>query len=228
MINLSRLEILVDNETNKKIKNTTVLILGIGGVGSFAVEAIIRSGVNNIIIVDHDIIEETNFNRQLIALNSTIGMKKIEIMKRRILDINSECNIVISDMFINKNNIDELFKYNIDYVIDAIDTITSKKLIIKECLKRNIKFISSMGTGNRFDPTMLEITDIRKTSYDPIAKIIRKMVKDENIKDKIMVVCSKEKPHKINNRTPGSNSFVPSSAGLLCASFVINNIRSGK
>lgn len=224
MINLSRLEKIVSKDNISKIKDTTVLILGIGGVGGHAVEAIARTGINTIIIIDNDIVEPSNLNRQLVALNSTIGMKKVDVMKKRILDINPDCNVTSLDLFIDKNNIEQIFQYKIDYVIDAIDTITTKKLVIKECLNRKIKFISSMGTGNRFDPSKLEIIDIRKTSYDPIAKIIRKMVKDERIKDKIKVVCSREIPIKISDYTPGSNSFVPSTAGLLCASYVINDI----
>jgi tRNA A37 threonylcarbamoyladenosine dehydratase len=224
MINLSRLEKILDKDKINNIKNTNVLVLGIGGVGGYATEALVRSGINNIIIIDNDVIEDSNLNRQLVALNSTIGLKKVDVMKKRILDINPSCNVIILDIFVNIDNIDEIFKYKIDYVIDAIDTITTKKLVIKECLKRKIKFISSMGAGNRFNPTKLEIIDIRKTSYDPIAKIIRKMVNDEHIKDKIPVVCSTEKPIKIGDSTPGSNSFVPSTAGLLCASYVINDI----
>ncbi|MGI6324472.1 MAG: tRNA threonylcarbamoyladenosine dehydratase [Bacilli bacterium] len=224
-MDLSRLEKILDKKIINKIKNTTVLVIGIGGVGSYAIEALARSGIGTLIIVDHDIVESSNINRQLIALNSTIGFKKVDVMKQRILDINPNCKVIALDLFIDKDTIKEILKYQIDYVVDAIDTITSKKLIIKECLKNNIDFISAMGTGNRFDPTKLTITDIRKTSYDPIAKIIRKMVKDERIKDKIMVVSSNEKPVKLNDRIPGSNSFVPSTAGLLCASYIINQIK---
>jgi tRNA A37 threonylcarbamoyladenosine dehydratase len=221
---LSRLRKIVSEENINKLKNTTVAIIGIGGVGGHALESITRIGIGNIVIVDKDVVDITNLNRQIIALNSNIGENKVDVAKKRILDINPECNVTTLKIFLDKSNIDELFKYNIDYVIDACDTTTTKILLIKECLKRNIKIISSMGTGNKFNPSMLEIIDIRKTSYDPLAKIIRKKLKDENINKKVMVVCSKEKPVKLNDRTPGSNSMVPSTAGILCASYVINDI----
>jgi tRNA threonylcarbamoyladenosine dehydratase len=225
MSEFSRFKKIITDPTFTKINNTTVLILGVGGVGSYAVESLARCGIGTLIIVDNDIVDITNINRQIPALHSTIGLKKVDVMKQRILDINPECKVLTIDKFIDINNIDILFKQNIDYVVDACDTISTKKLLILECIKRNIKFISSMGTGNKFDPTKLEIIDIRKTSYDPIARIIRKTVKDEHIKEKIMVVCSKEKPFNTKEYTPGSNSFVPSTAGLLCTSYIINDIK---
>lgn len=224
MEQLKRLEIMIGKENIEKIKDKTVLILGLGGVGSYALEAIIRSGINNIVIVDNDIVDITNLNRQLMTLNSNIGMLKTDVWEERIKDINPSCNILKINKFITKENISILFEQKIDYVIDACDTIETKKQLIRECIKRKIKLISSMGTGNKLDPSKLEIKDVRKTSYDPIAKIIRKMVKDENIKEKIIVVSSTEEPIKTNDKTIGSNSFVPSVAGLLCASYVINDI----
>ena len=219
---LSRLEKMIDSNKLEKIKNTSVLIIGIGGVGGNALEAIVRMGVNNIIIVDNDIIDITNLNRQLISLRSNIGEYKVDAAIKRVKDINNECNIIGINKFIDKSNINFLFNYKIDYVIDCCDTISTKIVLIEECLKRNIKFISCMGTGNKFHPEMLEIAELKKTSYDPIARILRNKFK--NIKDKIMVVYSKEKSISINDRIPGSNSLVPSCAGILCASYVINNI----
>ena len=219
---LSRLEKMIDSNKLEKIKNTSVLIIGIGGVGGNALEAIVRMGVNNIIIVDNDIIDITNLNRQLISLRSNIGEYKVDAAIKRVKDINNECNIIGINKFIDKSNINFLFNYKIDYVIDCCDTISTKILLIEECLKRNIKFISCMGTGNKFHPEMLEIDELKKTSYDPIAKILRNKFK--NVNDKIMVVYSKEKSISINDRIPGSNSLVPCSAGILCASYVINNI----
>ena len=216
-------KLLSDNQINK-LQNTTVLVIGVGGVGSYAVEALARSGIKRLILVDYDIVDISNLNRQLIALNSTIGLKKVDVCENRINDINKNIEIIKICEKITKDNIDLLFNNHIDYLIDACDTIETKKEIIRQCLNRNIKFISSMGTGNKFDPSKLEITDIRKTSYDPIARIIRKMVKDEHINNKITVVSSTEKGINIHDRTPGSNSFVPSSSGLLCASYVINDI----
>lgn len=224
MEQLKRLEIMIGNENIEKLKNTTVLIIGLGGVGSYALETIVRNGISNIIIVDNDIVDITNLNRQLMTLHSNIGKLKTEVWENRIKEINPNCNIIKIKQFITKENINILFNNKIDYVIDACDTIETKKELIRQCLKRKIKLISSMGTGNKLDPTKLEIKDIRKTSYDPIAKIIRKMIKDEKIKEKIIVVSSTEEPIKTKDKIIGSNSFVPAVAGLLCASYVINDI----
>lgn len=222
---LSRLNKILTNDEIKAIRSKTILVIGIGGVGGYALESIARMGVNNIIIVDNDVVDITNLNRQLISLNSNIGEKKVEVAKKRILDINKDCNVITIDKFITEENILDLFKYHIDYVIDACDTISTKIALIRECLNRNIKIISCMGTGNKFHPEMLEITELKKTSYDPLAKILRNKFKDE--KRKIMVVCSKEKGINIKDRTPGSTSLVPSSAGIMCASYIINDILEG-
>ena len=178
-----RLEKIVDVEKIKKIQNNSVLVLGIGGVGGYVVESLVRSGIGKIIIVDKDIVDETNINRQIIALTSTIGKSKVDAFEERIHDINPNCKVIKINSFINKENIELLFKKNIDYLVDACDTMSTKILVIEECLRRKIKFISSMGTGNKFHPELLEITDIRKTINDPIAKIIRKYVKDNKIND---------------------------------------------
>ncbi len=220
---LERLKILIGEENVKKINKTTVLVIGLGGVGSYTVESLVRSGIGKIIIVDNDIIDITNLNRQLMALHSNIGQNKVDVWEARIKDINPNCQVVKINNFITEDNIDILFNYRMDYIVDACDTIKTKKAIIKHCLKQKIKFISCMGTGKKLDPTKLKITDIRKTSYDPIAKTIRKMVKDENIKDKVPVIYSDEKPIDTKNYI-GSCSFVPSVAGLLATSYVINDI----
>lgn len=220
---LSRLEKITSKEKITKLRKTKVLIVGIGGVGGHALESIVRIGIENIIIVDKDIVDITNLNRQIISLNSNIGEKKVEVAKKRILDINPNCNVKTYDMFLDSSNMDELFLQDIDYVIDACDTVTTKILLIKKCIEKNIKIISSMGTGNKFDPTKLKIIEISKTSYDPLAKVIRRKLKEENIKSKVMVVSSTEEYIK-GNRIPGSNSIVPATAGLLCASYVINDI----
>ena len=217
-----RLKKLLSDEDIDKIKNTTVLIIGLGGVGGHALESVVRMGINNIILVDNDVVDITNLNRQLLSLNSNVGEKKVEVAKKRILDINNNCNVVTIDKFIDKDNYLELFKYNIDYVIDACDTVSTKILLINECLNRNIKIISSMGTGNKFHPELLKITELKKTSYDPLAKVLRNKFKNE--KRKIMVVSSTEKGIDIKDRTPGSTSLVPSASGILCASFIINDI----
>ncbi len=222
---LDRLRKIIDEKTLLKIKNNTVLIIGLGGVGGHALEALCRMGVNNIIIVDNDKVDVTNLNRQLLSLNSNIGEYKTEVAKKRVIDINKDCNLIIINKFIDSTNYLELFNYNIDYVIDACDTVSTKILLITECLNRNIKIISCMGTGNKTHPEMLEITDLKNTSYDPLCRVIRNKFKDE--KRRIMVVYSKEKGIKIKDRVPGSTSLVPSVAGILCASYVINDIMEG-
>lgn len=223
----NRLELIIGNKI-ELIKNKTVLIIGLGGVGGYALESIVRSGIGKVIIVDYDVVDKTNLNRQIISLNSNIGLKKVDVAYERIKEINEDCEVIKIDERITETNIDILFKEEVDYVIDACDTVETKKDLIRQCLKRKIKFISSMGTGNKLDPTKLEIIDIRKTNYDPLAKKMRKMVKDERIKDKIMVVSSTEQPIKTNTKTIGSTSFVPAVAGLLCASYVINDIIGDK
>lgn len=220
---LNRLNKILDDSVLNEIRNKTVLIIGLGGVGGNALESIVRMGVNNVIIVDNDVVDETNLNRQLLSLRSNIGEYKTDVAKMRILDINPNCNVITINKFIDSTNYLEIFSYNIDYVIDACDTVTTKILLIEECLNRNIKIISCMGTGNKFHPEMLEICELKKTSYDPLAKVIRNKFKNE--KRKIMVVYSKEEGVKISDRIPGSTSLVPPVAGILCASYIINDIR---
>ena len=197
------------------------MVLGVGGVGGYVVESLARSGIGKIIIVDFDTVDESNINRQIIALGSTIGRLKVDVLEERIHEINPECIVIKNSNFIDENNFSMLFSEDIDYFVDACDTMAVKKMVITECLKRNIPFISSMGTGNKLDPSKLEITDIRKTVNDPLARILRKFVKDEKINKKVMVCSSKELPVKVEGRTPGSTAFVPSSAGLLITSYII-------
>ena len=220
---LDRLELLVGETNINKIQNTNVLLIGIGGVGGYTLESLIRSGIEHITIVDYDTIDITNLNRQIISLTNNIGKYKVDEFKKRIENINPNCKINTIKEKINNDNFDILHINDYDYVIDACDSINVKCEIIRRCLKNNIKFISCMGTGYKLDPTALEIIDIRKTSYDKIAKIIRKMVKDEKLKGKIMTVCSKEQI-KRTSKTIASNSFVPATAGLLLTSYVINDI----
>lgn len=211
----------LDNLVN--INNKKVLVVGIGGVGGECVLSLVRSGISNITLVDYDIVDITNLNRQVVAYRSTVGMKKTEVLKNIILDINPECNVLCKDVFLDDKIISEIILDDYDYVIDACDTVKTKKAIIKECIKKDIKVISSMGTGNKLDPSMLEICDIRKTINDPLARIMRKWVKDEKINKKVMVLSSKELPIKVDG-VVSSNSFVPNSAGLLIASYVIRDI----
>lgn len=217
-----RLEkILTENEFNK-IRNLNILLIGIGGVGGYTLEALVRMGVKNITIVDYDIIDLSNLNRQIITTKENIGNSKVLEAKKRALSINSEINITTINEKINKDNYLSLFKTHYDFVIDACDTITTKLLLIEYCLKNKVKIISCMGTGNRLDPTKLEITNIWKTNSDPLAKLIRKELRNRKINKNIPVVASAEVPRKINDRTPGSSSLVPSVAGIYLASYVIN------
>ena len=213
---------LVGEENFEKIKQKTVLIVGLGGVGGYATEALVRSGIYNLILIDHDTIDKTNLNRQIISTNKNIGNNKVDEFKKRILDINPECNIITHKLFLDRTNYQLLDNYQIDYIIDCCDSTDAKKLLIDYSIKKNIKLISSMGTANKLDPTKLVITDIRKTSYDPLAKILRKYVNDLKTNKKIMVVSSTEQP--VKREILSSLVFVPASAGLLCANYVITDI----
>ena len=217
-----RLELLIGDKIND-IKNKHILIIGLGGVGSFACESLIRSGIENITIVDNDIIDITNLNRQLMTNMNNIGKYKVDVWYERIKSINPNCNITIIKEFIDKSNIDILFKDKLDYVIDACDTIDTKVLLIEKCIKNNIKIISCMGTGNKMNPSLLKITDISKTSYDKLAKIMRKKLNNIGIKH-VTVVSSTEEPYTKIDKTIPSNSFVPATAGLLLTSYIINDI----
>lgn len=226
MEEFSRLELLIDKHL-EDIKKKKVLIIGLGGVGGYALENLIRAGIENITIVDNDTIEKSNLNRQIIALNSNIGKYKTEAFKTRIMDINPHCKVKVINEFVDDTNIDKLFENKIDYLVDACDTVKTKELIIKNCLEKNIKFITCCGTGNKLNPELFEITTLAKTDYDPIAKRLRKYVKDNRLKGKIMVVSSKESGRIKGIKTIPSISFVPASAGILLASYVINDIIEG-
>lgn len=226
----TRTALIVGNEGVEKLKNSNVLIFGVGGVGSFAAEAIARAGVGKMTIVDFDDVDITNINRQLPALHSTVGKDKVDVMKERILDINPDIDIkAIKAMYTAKNS-DELLSGDYDYVVDAIDMVSSKIHLIESCVKKNLTIISSMGMGNKLDPTKIVVTDIHKTQMCPLAKVVRKELRDRKIK-KLKVVYSTEKPVELKERimngkkiTPGSISFVPSVAGLTIASVVINDL----
>ena len=217
-----RLSKIIDEKVVTDFKNKSVLVLGCGGVGGYVIESLVRCNIGTLIIVDFDKVEETNINRQIIALDSTIGSYKVDVFEKRIKDINNNCRVIKIRDKINEDNIKILFNEKIDFFVDACDDLKVKKQVIKECLDREIPFISSMGTGNKLDPSKLEIVDIRKTINDPIARILRKYIKDNKISKKVLVCSSKEVPIKTGERTPGSTSFVPSSAGLLISSYIIN------
>ena len=221
---LDRLELLVGPNI-EKIKNLHILVLGLGGVGGYALESIVRCGVGEVTIIDADKIEESNLNRQIIATRSNIGRYKTDVFCERLIDIND--NLVINKItkYIEPEDIPSLFENrHIDYIIDCCDSIKTKEALISYAINNNIKIISSMGTGNKLHPELLEIVKLSKTSYDPIAKKLRKHLHDNHPGKDIYVVCSKEEKIISNITTIPSNSFVPATAGLLCTSFIINDI----
>ena len=218
----ARLELLV-GEKISKIKNLKVLIIGVGGVGGYAAESLARCGVSSITIVDYDRIDITNINRQIIALHSTISKKKVDVLSTRIKDINPNCQVKTYDLFIDSSNIQLIFDADYDYILDCCDTIKSKELIIREAVKRKIKIISSMGAGFKLDPSKISIAKLKNTSYDKIASILRKNLKDQKECLEIPVVYSTESVFK-HDKIIGSNSFIPSMFGLFMTSYIINDI----
>lgn len=224
---LNRTEALIGKESLEKLQNSNIVVFGLGGVGSYVVEGLVRAGIQNICIIDKDIVDITNINRQLIADTETVGKAKVDVQEERILKINPLAKVTKLKEFINKDNIEEIMSKatHIDYVVDAIDTVSSKLEIIKYCNKNNIKIISCMGTGNKLDASKFEITDIYKTSVCPLAKVIRKELKKLNI-PKLTVLYSKEEPRETNINTPASISFVPSVAGLLIAGKVVQDLKN--
>ena len=230
----TRTSLIIGDEGVDKLKNCNVIVFGVGGVGSFAAEAIARAGVGNLTIVDFDDVDITNINRQLPALHSTVGRYKVEVMKERILDINPDINIKAIREVYNKDTSESILSEHYDYVVDAIDMVTSKIHLIETCKNKGIEIISSMGMGNKLDPTKIEVTDIHKTTICPLARVMRKELKDRRIK-KLKVVYSTEQPADLKKKifngkkaTPGSISFVPSVGGLIIASVVINDLLNKK
>jgi tRNA A37 threonylcarbamoyladenosine dehydratase len=247
VLEFSRLELLVGKEGLEKLKNSHVIIFGIGGVGSFVAESLIRAGIGELTFVDYDDICITNLNRQIHATRKTVGKYKVDVMKERALEINPNVKINALKVLYNDETHEEIFSRKYDFVVDAIDMVTSKIKLAEYCYKNNIKSIASMGTGNKFHPEMLEISDIHKTSVCPLAKVMRKELKERRIK-KYPVIFSKEIPLKPNKgghncksncvcpnpsdginctsrRTiPGSTSFVPATAGMIISSYVVRNL----
>lgn len=229
----SRSELLLGRDTMKKLNNSHVAVFGIGGVGSYTVEALVRSGVGELTMIDNDTVSVTNINRQIIALNSTVGKAKVEVAKNRALDINPNIKIHTLKTFFTAENQSEIDFTEFDYVVDAIDTVSGKIALVEECQKAGVPIISSMGTGNKLDPTAFEVSDIFKTSVCPLAKVMRHELKKRGIK-KLKVVYSKEEPKVHKGETdekpqgrrsiPASVSFVPSVAGLIIAGEVIKDL----
>ncbi|ANF98022.1 tRNA threonylcarbamoyladenosine dehydratase [Paenibacillus bovis] len=238
----SRTELAFGPEGIEVMKNSTVAVLGIGGVGSIAVEALARTGVGKIILIDKDVVDITNINRQIHALTTTVGQKKADLMVDRVKLINPECEAIALNMFYTEETYEELFKYDLDYVVDASDTIIYKVHLIKECLRRKIPIISSMGAANKVDPTLFQVADISKTHMDPIARVVRTKLRKDGIHKGVKVVFSTEQPKKPRQdvtekivpenapeirkaqQPPASNAFVPPVAGLIMVSVVVKEM----
>lgn len=243
---LSRTELLIGKDGLNKLRDSKVIIFGIGGVGSFTVEALVRAGVGTIVLVDDDTICLTNLNRQIHATYDTVGKVKVEAMKDRVLSINKKCNVITHQVFVTKENIPEIITDDIDYVVDAIDTVSAKIALVEYCNEKGIKIMCSMGTGNKFDPTQFKIADIYDTKVCPLAKVMRYELRKRGIKS-LKVVYSEEIPTKpkqedvvtcktgcvctggskkcaIKRQIPGSISFVPPVAGMIIGGEVINDL----
>lgn len=230
----SRTELLIGAEGLENLRNATVMVLGVGGVGSHCIEALARSGVGRLILVDNDKVSQTNINRQSIAYQSTVGEYKTKLMKDRIYDINPVADVVTYETFVLPENLQEIFKKKVDYIVDAIDTVTAKLALAEYAKEHEIPLISCMGTGNKLHPEMFEITDISKTSVCPLCKVMRKELKNRGIYH-LKVLYSKEKPidtsgadtgedKGVRRSLPGSIAFVPPVAGLMIAGQVIREI----
>ncbi len=241
----SRTELVVGREGLDRLRQSTVAVIGVGGVGSYTVEALARAGIGHIILVDKDVVDVTNINRQLPALMSTVGQPKVDIMAKRIQDINPECEVMTKRLFFLPETQDELFSHHIDYVADAIDTVSAKIHLVVSCKDRGIPIVSSMGAANKLDPTKFQVMDISETTIDPIARVMRRELRKHGIEHGLKVVCSSEQPmaprpevteaiarvpepgetlpRKATN-PPASISFVPPIAGLILASIIIRDL----
>lgn len=238
----SRTELAIGPEGLALMKGSTVAVLGIGGVGGIAAEALARTGVGRIILIDKDVVDITNVNRQIHALTTTVGQPKADLMRDRIKLINPECDVVALRMFYTEETYEQFFEYPLDYVVDASDTISYKIHLIKQCLERKIPIISSMGAANKMDPTKFQVVDISKTHTDPLARVIRTKLRQEGIKKGVKVVFSTELPMKPREdvtkrivpdnapeirkakQPPASNAFVPPVAGLIMVSVVVKDL----
>jgi tRNA A37 threonylcarbamoyladenosine dehydratase len=243
---LSRTELLIGKDGLDKLRNSKVIVFGVGGVGSYTIEALARSGVGELIIVDDDTVCLTNLNRQVHATYKTISQSKVAVMKERIESINRECKVITHQVFVTEENISEIIPSDVDYVVDAIDTVSAKLGLAQYCSKNNIKIISSMGTGNKLDPTQFKVTDVFKTKVCPLAKVMRHELRKRGV-EKLQVLYSEEMPIKPDyedvvtcktgcvctggtkkcaskRQIPGSISFVPPVAGMIIGGEVIKNI----
>lgn len=243
----SRCELLIGAENLDKLKNSKVAVFGVGGVGSYVVEALVRSGVGHLVLIDDDCVCLTNINRQLLATRKTVGKPKVEVMRDRVLEINPNCEVTIFQKFYMPETADEMIDKSYSYIVDAIDTVTAKIDLVMKANEFGIPIISALGAGNKMDPTKFEVSDIFKTTYDPLAKVVRKELRNRGIK-KLKVVYSKEEPIKpietdscscssgcicpkgstrsctVKHQIPGSMAFVPSVMGLIIAGEVVKDL----
>lgn len=241
----SRTELLLGDAGLDILRRATVAVLGLGGVGSYTVEALARSGVGRLILVDKDRIDVTNINRQLPALTTTVGLQKVDVMRDRVLAINPDCEVIVKPMFFSASSAEEIFAFELDYVADAIDTISAKIDLAVSCRNHGVKLVSSMGAANKIDPTAFRVMDISETTVDPIARVMRRELKKRGIESGLRVVCSLEPPRKPledvrlaiaptpenggelprkATHPPASIAFVPSVAGLTLASVVVRDL----
>ncbi|WP_297518703.1 tRNA threonylcarbamoyladenosine dehydratase [uncultured Clostridium sp.] len=240
---LVRTQLLIGEEGIEKLQNSKVIVFGVGGVGSFTTEALTRTGIGTIIIVDNDTVDISNLNRQIHATRETVDKIKVEVMRDRMLLINPECNVITKQVFLTADNMEEVIPDDIDYVVDAIDSVTSKLALAEYCYNKDIKIIASMGTGNKLDPSLFKVADIHKTSVCPLARVMRNELKKRRVK-KLKVVYSEELPIKPQSpqvdaqkkvdgeditrlskrQSPGSMSFVPGVAGMILASQVVKDL----
>ncbi|WP_407424322.1 ThiF family adenylyltransferase [Methanobrevibacter sp.] len=228
----SRTEMLIGTDGMEKLKNAKVAVFGLGGVGSFVCEGLARSGIGSFILVDYDKVDKSNINRQLIATEKTIGKYKVDLMRERVLEINPNANVEVYREFYMADSKEDIITEDLSYAVDCVDTIMAKIAIICNCDAIDVPVISSMGTGNKLDPSMFEVADIYETSVCPLARIMKKDLRKRNI-EKLKVVYSKENPINTNDcainqnrkfKVKGSISFVPSVAGLIIAGEVIKDI----
>lgn len=232
MEQFSRTKCLLGEENFKKLVDAKVAVFGIGGVGGYTVEALARSGIGQFLLVDSDEVSVTNINRQIIALNSTVGRKKVDVMKERILDINPQCKVEVRDCFFLPENEGSFDFSDFDYIVDAVDTVAAKLSIIKKAKESGVPVISSMGAGNKLDPTKFQVADISKTSVCPLARVMRQKLKKMGIKGVKVVFSTEESVNAVTDETkgsagrsaPASCAFVPSVAGLIIAGEVVRDL----
>lgn len=223
MSQFERTELLIGEDNIEKLKKSRVAVFGIGGVGGYVVEALARAGIGTLDLIDNDTVCESNLNRQIIALHSTLGMRKTEAAAARVKDINPEIRVIVHDCFYLPENASEFDFSAYDYIVDAVDTVTAKIDIILRAQEAGVRVISSMGTGNKLDPAQFRISDLFKTEMDPLAKVMRRELKKRGVK-RLKVAYSKEEPVRTGQRTPGSISFVPPCAGLIIAGEVVRDL----